>query len=105
MINVVLLLVSFFLLGQFKVASPIAVSLPTSISVENPTSKSIVFVDSIGEMYFENLKGDAAIAVLKTIKTPVTLNVDRRTDANLALRVWKDLKAVGVEIVAVGVAK
>lgn len=107
MINVVFLLLIFFLMtAQIVPPAPFDIDLPGAAGQEDD-GQSALFISSEGEIAFGTLRGDAALsaAVDQAVKGSVRLTADANLSAAILARVLGQLSALGatgVEIVTEG---
>ncbi|WP_300074246.1 biopolymer transporter ExbD [uncultured Ruegeria sp.] len=101
MINVVFLLLIFFLLtAQIAPRAPFEVTPPT-VNVETGSETApVLFVSSDGETFFQGKTGDQAIEAVKLhaeqSDTPLILRADASADASKVVRLLTELRAAGV---------
>lgn len=102
MINVVFLLLIFFLLTtQIAPRAPFEVT-PPKVTVETGAEAApVLFVSLGGETFFQGQTGDHAIEAVRLhaeqIDTPLILRVDASTEAIKVVRLLAELQAAGVE--------
>ena len=85
MINVVFLLLIFFLMAaELSKPAPVAVSLPP-VTGGTPTPRGVVlYLDASGEVAFEEARGVAAVARVVGLAAPgisLTIQADAKADA------------------------
>ncbi len=94
MINVVFLLLIFFLMtAQITTPPPFDLVLPTAQAQEDGT-KATLHVSSSGELAFEHLRGTAALDAASA-QSPLTLQADARLAAGRLARILADLATRG----------
>ena len=102
LINVVFLLLIFFLLTtQIAPRAPFEVT-PPKVTVETGAEAApVLFVSLGGETFFQGQTGDHAIEAVRLhaeqIDTPLILRVDASTEAIKVVRLLAELQAAGVE--------
>ena len=100
MINVVFLLLIFFLMtSQIAPPAPVEVTAPTSASGGEPDAENKLYVDGDGVLYFRENSGDAVLAALKTdaMNTDtLLLTADKGVEATKLAAVLRQLAAAGV---------
>jgi biopolymer transport protein ExbD len=107
MINVVFLLLIFFLMtAQIVPPAPFDLNLPNA-SGEEDAGQTTLFISADGEIAFDTHQGDAALAlaVAATADTPLRLYADAALSAQTLAKVLGQLTALGatrVEIVTEG---
>ena len=107
MINVVFLLLIFFLMtAQIVPPSPFDLTLPNA-SGDEDTGQTALYISADGEIAFHTLRGDAALAqaVIATPDTPLRLYADATLPAASLAQVLSQLTTLGatrVEIVTEG---
>ncbi|MCI5109316.1 MAG: biopolymer transporter ExbD [Marivita sp.] len=107
MINVVFLLLIFFLMtAQITPPAPFDVTLPNA-SGEDDTGQRALYISADGEIAFETARGDAALAeaVQASDSGPLRLNADATLSAATLAQVLGRLTALGatrVDIVTEG---
>ncbi|MEM6578325.1 MAG: biopolymer transporter ExbD [Pseudomonadota bacterium] len=108
MINVVFLLLIFFLMtSQLTQPDPFEVTPPVSSAEGEPEAEPVLFLGPKGRLSFEGQEGAAAIAALAE-RSRETDVIQLRADADLAAetlaRVLRDLSAAGLSRVELIVA-
>ena len=103
MINVVFLLITFFMFGQFQKPAPISVTLPSSSSQIDSAIIEVIYIDETGEVYFQNLVGNEAITLAAQSQNEMQIHADKKTPANLVISVWKDILNAGIDVAGLGV--
>lgn len=107
MINVVFLLLIFFLMtAQIVPPAPFDLTLPGADGQEDGGSLAL-YVSADGEIAFEALRGEAALsaAVAQSGDTPLRLHADAGLNATALARILAQLSALGataVDIVTEG---
>ncbi|MBO9476697.1 biopolymer transporter ExbD [Shimia sp. R11_0] len=108
MINVVFLLLIFFLMTSRLVEpAPFKVTPPTAASEKKPEAEPVMFLDKDGTLSFEGAEAEAAIANVKAISgtsAVIRLRADQRVPSSLAAKVLSDLAVAGlsnVELIVV----
>lgn len=107
MINVVFLLLIFFLMtAQIVPPAPFEVTLPDADG-ENDIGDAALFIDAGGLIAFDTARGDAALAlaVSNASDTPLRIYADAALNATTLARVLAQLATLGateVEIVTEG---
>ncbi|WP_420568256.1 ExbD/TolR family protein [Thalassovita sp.] len=107
MINVVFLLLIFFLMtSQLVPPEPFQVTPPTATSAQQPQAELTLYVDGSGLLAFEDLRGTEAIAALAS-QNPQTLRLraDAQIEAQQIARILRQLAQAGlprVELVVTG---
>ena len=100
MINVVFLLLIFFLMtSQISPSEPFEVTPPNAGSKTEPASEPVLYVDQSGQMAFETLRGEAAIAALaaNSANAPVIqLRADAGLEAKIMARILRQLAESGL---------
>ncbi len=95
MINVVFLLLIFFLMtSQIVPPEPFEVSPPSSNVQQDTQSDTTLYLDKTGQIGFEDLRGDAAIAAAAAMATadkPIRLRADAEMEAQAFARTLKTL--------------
>lgn len=108
MINVVFLLLIFFLMtSHLAKPEPIEVTPPEATSEREPESEPVLYVGKEGEIAFEDIKGDAAIAALRAAVDDggvVQVRADGELEAARAARLLKQLSEAGLSRVELVVA-
>lgn len=107
MINVVFLLLIFFLMtAQIVPPAPFEVDLPSATGEEDP-GRNALYISADGEIAFDTARGDAALAqaAATSLETPLRVQADADLSAATLARVLAALTALGatrVEIVTEG---
>ena len=107
MINVVFLLLIFFLMtAQIVPPTPFDLSLPNASSDED-TGQTALYISADGDIAFETERGDAALARAAALpdQTPLRLYADADLPASTLAQILTRLAALGatrVEIVTEG---
>lgn len=99
MINVVFLLLIFFLMSaQITPPEPFAVTPPTSSAEGETPEPDTLYVSASGEMSYEGASGDAALSALTRRGTdaPLSLRVDAGLPATTLAALLTKLSAAGV---------
>lgn len=100
MINVVFLLLIFFLMtSQIAPPDPVEVTAPNSKSGGEPVAEAKLFLDAKGVLYFGETKGGAVIEALKgdnRDSEKLLLSADREVEAARLAVVLRDLATAGV---------
>ena len=82
MINVVFLLLIFFLMtAQIVPPAPIDVTPPQSQSEETSEALQSLYIDASGNVAFDELTGDKAIAAIIARDGPISITADHTLDA------------------------
>lgn len=85
MINVVFLLLIFFLMvAQLSKPAPVAVSLPQSTGGAETPPGVVLYIDASGEVAFEDARGGVAVARVVALAAPgvtLTIRADAGADA------------------------
>lgn len=103
MINVVFLLIAFFMFGQFQKAAPISITLPSSVSLEEVPPLEIIYIDIQGKVYFQNYFGIEAIAMAAQNHTEMQIHADQNTPTHRVISAWKDIVDAGIVVTHIGV--
>lgn len=104
MINVVFLLLIFFLMtAQIAPLDPFEISPPVSDSTQTAASPEILFVGADGTIAFQTFRGEAVFAALSRLEhsQPLLIRADAATKATTLARLLPQLAAVGITDVAV----
>lgn len=107
MINVVFLLLIFFLMtAQIAPPPPFDVTLPSATGEEDGGDTAL-YISAEGKIAFQSLRGDAALAaaVGQDTETPLRLHADASLPATELARVLAQLSALGasgIDIVTEG---
>ena len=95
MINVVFLLLIFFLMtAQIAPPDPFDITLPNAAGDEAPAEKDTLYLSRNGDVAFGALRGSAALAAAAAAD-PVTLRADARADGAALARTLRTLAAAG----------
>ncbi|MEM6481996.1 MAG: biopolymer transporter ExbD [Pseudomonadota bacterium] len=108
MINVVFLLLIFFLMtSQLSQPEPFEVTPPVSSVEGEPESEPVLYVNAEGRFAFESLEGEQAIEALASQSSETDV-IQLRADAELAAgalaKILRDLSAAGLARVELVVA-
>ncbi|MEM7076222.1 MAG: biopolymer transporter ExbD [Pseudomonadota bacterium] len=100
MINVVFLLLIFFLMtSQLAQPEPFLVSPPVASVDAEPESEPVMYVSAEGRLSFESQEGDAAISGVAAVSSESDV-IQLRADADLAAgklaAILRDLSAAGL---------
>jgi biopolymer transport protein ExbD len=96
MINVVFLLLIFFLMtASLEPAPPVKVTLPESMAEPGEVARNL-YVDAEGLIAFDGATGDGARALLAGIEGEIVIHADRNLPASALARVLADLAALGL---------
>ena len=108
MINVVFLLLIFFLMtSHLAKPEPFEVALPEAASEREPEAELVLYADKDGQLAYEDLRGDAAIAALATTvdaEVPVLLRADGAVKAVAVAHLLRRLAEAGLSRVELVVA-
>jgi biopolymer transport protein ExbD len=100
MINVVFLLLIFFLMtAQIAPPDPFEVTPPTAASETEPESEPVVYVDTTGQLAFEDQRGAAALAALAIRSATahvIQLRADAELEATVLARILRQLAEAGL---------
>lgn len=100
MINVVFLLLIFFLMtSQIAPPDPVEVTAPQSLSGGEPQAEAKLFLDADGKLYFNETSGDAVLEALKVDNKEaerVLLTADKNVEAIRLAKVMRELAGLGV---------
>ncbi|KIC09578.1 biopolymer transporter ExbD [Leisingera sp. ANG-M1] len=100
MINVVFLLLIFFLMtSRLSQPEPFEVTPPDAAFEAEPDAELVLFVDGKGRMHFEGAEGKAAIAKLAAAGkagAPVRLRADAGLEAKTLAGILRQLAAAGL---------
>jgi biopolymer transport protein ExbD len=100
MINVVFLLLIFFLMtSQIAPPEPFEVTPPSSVTETEPVSDPTLYVDRTGQLAFEDLRGEAAIAAVanNSASAPVIqLRADAGLEGKIMARILRQLAEAGL---------
>lgn len=107
MINVVFLLLIFFLMtSQLAPPEPFEVETPSATGGTEAQAELILYIDDTGTMNFDGINGDAAIATLKAQMggTDVALlRADAALEASVLANILQKLGVAGVAQVEIAV--
>ncbi len=92
MINIVFLLIVFFLFGQFQERQPFAVLLPVVEAQESAQISDRLFVSETGEFAYKDLRGNAAITAIQELKHPYLIAVDQNLPAHEMIAILSRIK-------------
>ncbi len=98
MINVVFLLLAFFMLGQFLPNRPESIQLPLATTGERAEFDDIIFLGQDGDFPEESEVSDLS-------GRSVLVSVDRAVDANILIKNQAMLRSKGAKIVAIEVSQ
>ncbi|MCL3882319.1 biopolymer transporter ExbD [Marivita sp. GX14005] len=105
MINVVFLLLIFFLMtAQIAPPAPFDIALPSSQG-DGDEMRATLYVSAAGEIAFGELRGPSALERSARAEAPLRLVADAGLDAAVLARVLGDLAALGatrIELVTEG---
>ncbi len=101
MINVVFLLLAFFMLGNFEPPKPAVFTLPVAKTGEGFRNKDVLYVTAGGTLMFRGLQGGDA---LDAIESNALISADADLDANALIRIVQDLRDADIEILGIEVA-
>ncbi len=107
MINVVFLLLIFFLMSaQIAPPDPVEITPPVAeTDTPLPEAAQVVWLDREGVLHLDGLRGDAALAQISDISGAVTLRADAELPAADLARVLRVFGAAGVsEVTLVAIA-
>lgn len=107
MINVVFLLLIFFLMSaQIAPPAPVEITPPVTESEAGlPENARAVWLDREGELYFDGLSGAEAIARLAEMPGPLILRADAGLSAPAFARILRSLGEAGLtEVTMVAIA-
>ncbi len=107
MINVVFLLLIFFLMSaQIAPPDPVEITPPVAeTDTPLPEAAQVVWLDREGVLHLDGLRGDAALAQISDISGAVTLRADAELPAAELARVLRVFGAAGVsEVTLVAIA-
>ena len=100
MINVVFLLLIFFLMtAQIVPPDPFGITLPEATG-DTPDEAAPLYISASGETAFADLRGDAAVRAAAEAG-PVSLQVDAALEAVKLARLLRDLKEAGADDVQI----
>ncbi|MDO5647161.1 biopolymer transporter ExbD [Paracoccus sp. (in: a-proteobacteria)] len=96
MINVVFLLLIFFLLtAQIAPAPPFDLTLPESHADQAAQGRDVLYLSATGELAFQAARGDAVWPLLAAVPGPVELRADAHMPAADVVRVLGRLRGLG----------
>lgn len=96
MINVVFLLLIFFLMtASLEPAPPVEVALPDARTDPGSMTRKL-FVDASGQWAFEGAMGEAARDVLAQERGEIVIHADQSLPASALARVLADLAGLGL---------
>lgn len=107
MINVVFLLLIFFLMtAQFTPSEPFDVTVPQTSAGTTSTAEDTLYISASGVVHFQGLQGTAVFDALRAQSpdTPLRLRADARLPAQDLARIMRTLAAQGlgqVELVVI----
>ncbi|WP_372837303.1 ExbD/TolR family protein, partial [Puniceibacterium confluentis] len=94
MINVVFLLLIFFLMtAQITAPPPFDLTLPHAAAQDDSTTGTL-YISASGDLAYQTLRGPAAL-VAAAARTPLTLQADARLSASTLARVLGELSGHG----------
>jgi len=97
MINVVFLLLIFFLMtAQIAPAPPFDITPPDAATDATETPLRTLWMDADGRMMHDNQSGEAALAALAAGEGPVLIRADAMLPAADLARLMRQLAALGV---------
>ncbi len=104
MINVVFLLLIFFLMtAQLRPPEPVPIALPDAQKGQAATGDLVLHVGADGRAYFQGVQGPAAMAGLEQLaaeramgaRAPLQIRADAGLEAKKLARLMQDLAAMG----------
>ncbi|MCG7521548.1 biopolymer transporter ExbD [Ruegeria sp. Ofav3-42] len=108
MINVVFLLLIFFLMtSNLATPEPFDVTPPQASSEAEPEVERTLYVDKTGRTAFDGVEGEAAlraIAAVSETDSVIQLRADAELEASVLAKLLKDLTAAGFSRVELIVA-
>lgn len=108
MINVVFLLLIFFLMTSHLVQpEPFEVTPPTSSSTAEPTSEETLYVDASGRLHFDGAEDETIFAILSARSAEIAkikLRADGQTEAQTVARILRQLAEAGLSDVELVIA-
>ncbi|MEM6375780.1 MAG: biopolymer transporter ExbD [Pseudomonadota bacterium] len=108
MINVVFLLLIFFLMtSQLTQPEPFEVTPPVSASEGQPEAEPVMYLNAKGRLSFEGQEGEAAIAAVAAqsdLNDVILLRADAQLSAENLAEVLRELSAAGLARVELIVA-
>ncbi|WP_424978529.1 ExbD/TolR family protein [Leisingera sp. S232] len=100
MINVVFLLLIFFLMtSQLAQPDPFEVTPPDAVSETAPEAQPVLYIDAAGRMHFDGAEGEAALRRLAAASAGhdnVQLRADARLEATTLARILRQLAEAGL---------
>ncbi|UWQ64947.1 biopolymer transporter ExbD (plasmid) [Leisingera caerulea] len=100
MINVVFLLLIFFLMtSRLAQPEPFEVTPPEAVLDTEAKADAVLYIDAEGQMHFDGAGGEAAIARLAAASTDsaaVQLRADAGLEAAVLARILRQLAAAGL---------
>ncbi len=100
MINVVFLLLIFFLMtSRLAQPDPFDVTPPDAASEAAPEAQPVLYIAADGRMFFDGAEGDAALARLATASADspqIQLRADARLEAKTLARILRQLAEAGL---------
>jgi biopolymer transport protein ExbD len=98
MINVVFLLLIFFMISsELTPAPPFEVTPPEAAADEASSADDTLYVDAAGQFAWRDLRGDAALSALAAQRdAPVEIRADAAVPARAVAALLADLAALGV---------
>ncbi|WP_298971147.1 biopolymer transporter ExbD [uncultured Roseobacter sp.] len=99
MINVVFLLLIFFLMTSQLATQPFDVTPPEASIETDGEAEPVLFLDESGRMSFDGVEGEAALLSLAARSSEMTiiqLRADARLEATRLARILSDLGAAGL---------
>ncbi|ATX65621.1 ExbD/TolR family protein [Roseinatronobacter bogoriensis] len=100
MINVVFLLLIFFLMSaQIAPPDPVTITPPMAQHADQPLAagERVAWLDAQGVLYAQGVTGAEALSLLSADPGPLILRADAAMPAALFARVLQDLGAAGLE--------
>lgn len=98
MINVVFLLLIFFLMtASLEPSPPFDLALPQADTPAADRGARALYISPVGDLAFDGQTGPHVLAILSETKGPVTLHADASSPANLMSQVLSDLSALGID--------
>lgn len=108
MINVVFLLLIFFLMtSHLARPEPFELTLPEAMSETNPEAEPVLYVDKTGRLSFDEHEGAAALAALAAQSEEnavLQIRADGELEAKAAAQLLRDLAEAGLSRVELVVA-
>jgi biopolymer transport protein ExbD len=99
MINVVFLLLIFFLMtSHLAQPEPFEVTPPGANLEAEAEAEPVLYIDAEGRMHFDGAEGEAALEMLARVSadTPVLLRADAKLEATTLAGILKKLAAAGL---------